>query len=80
MIIDLTMNLFNDVVPFPGFEPPEIKDVTTVSKEGWNVRRVSTNTHFATHIDAPYHMLPDGKRLEEYVMSKRLQRHTFQQV
>lgn len=69
MIVDLTMDISEKTFPFPGSPFAEIYNISTVDKDGSNVRRVSINSHFGTHIDAPYHMQADGKKLDEYPAS-----------
>lgn len=70
MLIDLSMFIDEDTPIYPGSPEPEIKQVATVAKDGWNATRLSFDTHFGTHIDAPYHMLEDGKKLDEFPVDK----------
>lgn len=63
---DLTMEINENTPVFPGDPRQEIRQVATIAKDGWNELRLSFNTHFSTHIDAPYHMLESGKKLSEY--------------
>lgn len=44
----------------------EIKQVATIQKNGWNEKRLTINSHFSTHIDAPFHMLDNGKKLTDF--------------
>src|SRR3989344_2617702 len=68
MIIDLTRP-FDETTPvYPGDPKPEITAYSTIAKTGINERTLKFNTHFSTHIDAPYHMLADGKKLEEFAL------------
>lgn len=66
MIIDLTMEISEKIPPFPGDPKAKFEYIATIAKRGCNERRISINSHFSTHIDSPYHMLEDGKKLEEY--------------
>ncbi|MFH1829701.1 MAG: cyclase family protein [Pseudomonadota bacterium] len=66
MIIDLTMDVSEETFPFPGCPGAEICYISTVDEGGSNVKKISLNSHFGTHVDAPYHMLADGKKLDEY--------------
>jgi len=65
-IIDLTMELNEKTPVFPGDPSQEITQLSTIEKNGWNEKRLSFNSHFGTHIDAPFHMLEDGKKLDEF--------------
>ncbi|MEK7212685.1 MAG: cyclase family protein [Patescibacteria group bacterium] len=60
------MELSERTPVYPGDPRPEIKTIATIETDGWNERRFSFNTHSCTHIDAPFHMLADGKKLEEF--------------
>ncbi len=60
------MELSERTPVYPGDPKPEITTLATIAGNGWNERRLSFNTHCATHIDAPFHMLSDGKKLEEF--------------
>ena len=68
--VDLTMELSERTPAYPGDPKPEISTLAPISENGWNERRLSFNTHCATHIDAPFHMLPDGKKLEEFPLTR----------
>ncbi len=65
-IVDLTMPINKDTPNYPGDPLPKIRDIATIKSSGWNEKRISFNTHFATHIEAPYHMLEEGKKLSDY--------------
>ena len=65
-LVDLTMSLNNLTPVYPGDSPPEFRMISSLEKEGWNTHRICMSTHFGTHIDAPWHMLEDGKRLTDY--------------
>ncbi|VVB75336.1 Kynurenine formamidase [uncultured archaeon] len=65
-IVDLTMLINENTPNYPGDPLPKIEEIATIKSSGWNEKRISMNTHFSTHIDAPFHMLEDGKKLSEY--------------
>jgi len=69
-IIDLTMPLDDKTPVFPGDPKQEIKQIASIKGNGWNEKRLIFNSHFGTHIDAPYHMLENGKKLDEFPMEK----------
>src|SRR3990167_9324367 len=66
MYIDLTLEISEKIPPFPGDPKMESLNLFTIKKHGVNEKRVCFNSHFSTHIDAPFHMLADGKKLEEF--------------
>jgi len=65
-IIDLTMPLDNATPVYPGDPLPQINQIATIEEQGWNELSLKFNSHCGTHIDAPYHMLADGKKLDEF--------------
>lgn len=69
MYIDLTLEVSEKIPPFPGDPKMETHDLFTLKKDSVNEKRVSFNSHFSTHIDAPFHMIPDGKKLEDFPLS-----------
>src|SRR5262252_7349121 len=68
MIFDVTVPITHSMPVWPG--DPAI-EVTSKSKESRDkthtirVTNISMGSHTGTHIDAPFHMMSDGKRLEE---------------
>lgn len=70
MIIDLTMPIDEKTPVFPGDPKQEITQNATIEKDGWNEKRLTFNSHFGTHIDAPFHMLANGKKLDELPLEK----------
>lgn len=69
-IIDLTMKISEKTPVFPGDPKPQIKQAASIEKDGWNEKRLLFNSHFSTHLDAPFHMLSSGKKLDEYPIEK----------
>jgi arylformamidase len=66
VIVDLTMDVCEHTPQFPGDLPFESTAMATIAAQGWNARRVSFNSHFSTHVDAPFHMLGGGRKLDEF--------------
>ncbi len=69
-IYDITQELFHGVV-YPGDVAPTYERTMKI-KEGapCNVTVLNMCAHNATHIDAPYHFLEDGKTIEELDLYK----------
>ncbi len=64
-VIDLTHtvehgNKAYEVNPTTFFNPYQ-----TIEADGYNLTQVILNSHTATHIDAPYHFIQSGRRLDE---------------
>jgi arylformamidase len=69
-IYDLTMPIDENTPVFPGDAKQEIKNIATIKKDGWNEKLLTIRSHFSTHIDAPFHMIQNGKTLNDYPMEK----------
>lgn len=65
--LDLTMLLDEKTPVYPGDRHGEFSCMATVEKDGWNAMRMSFNSHFGTHMDAPLHMVSGGKSLDAYL-------------
>ena len=70
MFFDLTMDIDERTPVFSGDRKQEIKQAATIKKQGWNEKRLSMSSHFGTHIDAPFHMLENGKKLSDFRIEK----------
>lgn len=65
MILDLTVPL-NEATPvYPGDPKPEIKPAGVLERDGYQDHAITLGTHIGTHIDAPAHMVEDGKTLDQ---------------
>src|SRR3989339_1898771 len=64
--IDLTHSFKLNMPVYPGDPAPELKQVGFLDKGGYNEFQIKTGMHVGTHMDAPFHMLKNGKRMTEY--------------
>jgi len=58
------MTVFNDD------ERPHIWQAATIEKEGYNQKKLTIYSHNGTHVDAPAHMLENGKTLDSFPVDK----------
>jgi arylformamidase len=65
-IIDLSVLVNENTPVYPGDPKIKIQPAGVFEKDGWNDHVLTIGTHVGTHIDAPWHMIGDGKRLNEY--------------
>ncbi len=64
-IYDISKEIFSTDV-FPGDPLPECERILSISNgDICNVTKFSMCAHNATHIDAPFHFIEDGKRTDE---------------
>jgi len=66
-IVDLTIPITHGMPRFPRYYIPsvELQPTATHEKERRSIHRLIMGTHNGTHIDAPFHMVPDGARIDE---------------
>lgn len=64
--IDLTHTFKQNMPVYPGDPKPEFKQIAFADQDGHNDFHITTGMHVGTHMDAPLHMLQNGKRLSEY--------------
>jgi kynurenine formamidase len=64
-VIDLSHTLHDDIQVYPGDPLPSIKRGLTHEKDYCHVDVLTLGSHTGTHIDAPYHFLKEGKKIDE---------------
>jgi kynurenine formamidase len=64
--IDLSHTVNESTPVFPGDAAPEIKKLADGEKDGFTIFQTKNNNHTGTHIDAPLHMISNGKRISDY--------------
>ncbi|MFW6138205.1 MAG: cyclase family protein [Spirochaetota bacterium] len=64
-ILDLTQPLYHNCPCWPDLKPPAVEKMLFIPHSDSNVERLDMNTHTATHIDAPYHKLSEGKTIDQ---------------
>lgn len=64
-LYDLSHLLNNETPVFPGMIKPVFKSAATLENEGYRETRISLDSHTGTHVDAPAHMLENGKTLDQ---------------
>ena len=69
MIVDLTHVLHSGIQVYPGDPKVEISQALNVEKDFVNVLSVNMGSQSGTHVDSPFHVLSDGKKLNEVDLS-----------
>lgn len=54
---------------YPGDEPPTVTALARVEEDGYRVHRLTLTTHTGTHVDAPAHLLAQGRTLDRFPVS-----------
>lgn len=68
-ILDLSHLISADTQVYPGDPVPQLSPATTIDRDGYNVLHVSMGSQTGTHVDAPYHFLADGARIDAMELS-----------
>src|SRR5262249_7879661 len=69
MIYDVTVPIFNAMPVWPGDPPVRLTAKSHPSRDKTHTVRLTSiemGSHTGTHIDAPFHMIDAGKRLEQF--------------
>lgn len=68
-IVDLSHPIDSGTQVYPGDPVPSLTPATTIDRDGFNVLHVAMGSQTGTHVDAPYHVLADGARIDEMELS-----------
>lgn len=69
-IINLSHLLHNEMPAFPGDTQPQFQQLDRVETDGCRLARATMNYHVGTHMDAPAHMLANGKTLDMFSVDR----------
>lgn len=64
-IIDLSHAINNEITVFNEKERPEISVSSTHEKDGYVQKKITLFSHNSTHVDAPFHIIPDAPTLDQ---------------
>jgi arylformamidase len=79
-LIDLSVIVNEHTPVYPGDPTVKIEQVGVLDRDGYIDHIVSMDTHTGTHIDAPLHMLKDGKSLDKFSPDKFVGRGRYVNV
>lgn len=64
-IFDLTQMICGSMQVYPGTEAPKLTECNSYSSDGFRETLLRMSSHTGTHMDAPAHMNPNAKTLDE---------------
>ena len=70
MLIDMTHTITPDIPVYPGTPAPCLSPACTFTKDGFRETLLTFSSHTGTHMDAPAHLLPEGRTLDDTPMSQ----------
>jgi arylformamidase len=65
-LIDLTHLLYNEMPVYPGTEKPIFEQTSNIPEHGFAETKINMLSHHGTHMDAPAHMIGNGKTLDTF--------------
>lgn len=65
MIIDLTLPLMPGMPVYPGDPETVFKPLLTHGADEFSLHALTLSSHAGTHIDAPYHADPEGRKVDD---------------
>ncbi len=65
-IIDLSHTIKPNMPVYPGTPKPIFEVCNTIRNDGFREKTISMASHTGTHLDAPFHILENGKTLDSY--------------
>ncbi len=69
-LIDITRPITAVTAPWPGDTPFQLKtELRLVDGDPVNLTRITVSSHFASHVDAPYHFAQNGAKMHEVDLS-----------
>ena len=70
-VIDLTLTISEKISTFPGSPQPNFINWETIEKDGYNLELLFLSSHTGTHMDAPFHFLKKGQKIDQ-IVTRRL--------
>lgn len=70
MLIDMTHTITPDTPVYLGDPAPAFSKLATMTADGFRTTGLSFCSHTGTHMDAPSHLLQDGRSLDQLPMSQ----------
>ncbi len=65
-IVDLSHLINSEMPVYPGTKQPELMKAFTMIRDGFEETEINIYSHVGTHMDAPRHLISNGKTLDEY--------------
>ncbi|RJT01469.1 cyclase family protein [Halococcus sp. IIIV-5B] len=70
MQVDLTHRIETEMTVYPGDPPVCVEPHAVYDQDGYRVSVIQLGSHTGTHIDAPSHVLEEGRTLDTYAIEQ----------
>ena len=68
--IDLSLTISKSIPSFPGSPTPQFIDWSDIENDGYNLELLFLSTHTGTHLDAPYHFVKNGLKIDQIPLER----------
>src|SRR5574341_1412798 len=69
-IIDLTLKISPQLPSFPGSPQPQFITWAENETDGYNLELIFLSSHSGTHIDAPFHFIDNGLKIDQIPLER----------
>src|SRR5574337_978295 len=68
--IDLTLEISNKLPSFPGSPRPQFISWANKNSDGYNLELIFLSSHSGTHLDAPFHFIEKGLKIDKIPLTR----------
>jgi len=68
--IDLSLTISEFIPSFPGSPTPQFLDWSNLTEDGYNLELLFLSSHTGTHLDAPYHFVKNGLKINQIPLER----------
>ena len=68
--IDLSLTISDSIPSFPGSPKPQFIQWSDIKDDGYNLELLFLSSHTGTHIDAPYHFVNNGLKINQIPLDR----------
>jgi kynurenine formamidase len=68
--IDLTLTISGSISTFPGSPKPQFILWSDIKDDGYNLELLFLSSHTGTHLDAPYHFIKNGIKINQIPLDR----------
>ncbi len=75
--IDLTLTISESIPNFPGSPKPQFISWSNLKDDGYNLELLFLSSHTGTHLDAPYHFIKNGLKINQIPIDRLIGKATI---
>ena len=68
--IDLSLSISESLPTFPGSPKPQFIIWSDINTDGYNLELLFLSSHTGTHLDAPFHFVKNGKKINQIPLNR----------